>query len=535
MSDAFDELKEEKHDAFDALEGEPGHAGANPYSEKRRAEDKMRNAEPPIPTGTLADAAKTWANKAAAGAGPQIEGAMGAAMQYAKDPNTAAMLQAAQLAGAKTPDDSTLLDAYRAVRDMGAKEHAASENTLMGKAVAPIGVMSTPIPIKPAAGMSVPERAWQSTKVGGGVGGLSALANSPADLTKMDAPNLERGAADFLLGVGGGGVTSAILGGSSAAAESPTRQLAEQQALRAAGLRAGIKDSLQKDLGITNMNEARQLGRQFLDEGLIPPVGSAESVAKRAQKLEGQAGNSIGAQLAVGQMNGPLSYDRVVKAAADPLQVAPGKSTAVADLASGKARDFVDAMERQGQATPGNWAEANRAKSDAWKSARFDDQAPMAAVLHRKSVGAARNNIEDQLREVNPAAADALHQANERFGVAADAQKLAEAASRRDAAKKGFGMPEILAMTGAGAGGMAGHPVTGGLAGLATALGAKAFDKWGHSTAARGADFLADRLANNTGGAVGGVAGSAGGHKLAEYLGEMEDADKWKKLQGGGE
>jgi len=511
---------------YDAT-GEAGNPGVNPYPS---GDPNAWLDDSPIELrGTAWDAVKTAANKAALGAGPPIAGAMGAIMHSATNP---------------MQQGTTDADAYRAVRDETARELAESEKTGLGKIGGVAGTLATPVPVKALGrGAGALPHAGQGLKVGGAVGVLSSLANEPSDLTKADVgdwgPILKRAVASGLIGAGGGGLMGGVMGG----LEPKLAAKAEEQALRAAGLRAGIKNSIKKDLGISNMDEARALGRQFLDEDLIPVVGSSEAVAKRAEKLSGEAGQTIGAtlnQADVATMRQPTSapgktsagrpsnvapptpgfdYDAMADAAGGVLD----DSSAVADLLSGqKARNLSEALRAQAERTPGSFVGANRAKSDAWKSARFDDDAPMSAQLYRKAVGAARDDIERQVADaLGPEAAANLAAANEKFGVAADALKLAENASTRDAAKKGLGMPEILALTtgaGAGAGSLAGHPVAGGLSGLGIALGAKALDKYGHSSAARFADFLAERAARNS----GGVVGAEGANALAEYLGLLE-------------
>lgn len=487
-----------------AATGEAGAPGHDPYAAGPYAN---QDTSPSMPRGTPLDAVRTWANTAALHAGPQIAGAMGAVMHAATNP----MQQG-------TSD----LDAYRDVRDETAKQLAQSENTQMGEIAKPLGVLSTPMPVTPMKGMTAPQRAWQAAKVGGATQAIEGLATSKGDLTKLDGGEWKAALASALgrgvIGAGGGALTGPFLGKT----ENVARKTAEEQALRAAGLQAGIKNSLKTDLGLNNMDEARALGRRFLDEGLIPPVGSSESVAKRAEALEGQAGNTIGSVLNKAEVSGSkYGFDT----GADEVRQMLDRETAVADDLSGaKARSFADAFEKQGARTPGSFIGANKAKSDAWKSARFDEDAPMAAQLYRKAVGTARDDIENQVAAaLGPEDAAALRGANEKFGVAADAQKLAANESQRRAARKGITMGDVLALTTGGtAGGFSGHPGLGVGGGLAAALGLKAFDKYGHSSASRFADFLAKRAANNTGGVAGGAAANA----LAPYLEVLGEEQK---------
>lgn len=513
--------KKISNEEFESLSGEPGHAGADQYKTPPQTAggEALGTGEPP---GTLGDAAKSWADKAALGAGPQIAGAMGAVMHAATAP--------------LNHDATSDLDAYRDVRDSTAKELRASESTGAGRAITPLALISTPIPVKGLGpGASVGEKVAQGAKVGGVVGAGSGLMNSKADLTRPTPENLKRALVDALvsgtIGAGGGALGGAALG----TAEPALRSTAETQALRAAGLRGGIKNSIQNDLGLSSMDEARQLGRQFLDNKLIPAVGSSESVASRARNLEGQAGQSIGSimnEADVATMHTPQAPQAQGQTSAGrPSNVTPPRpgfdydamsraghrvlddASAPADLLSGaKSRSLADAFKEQGERTPGSFVGANKAKSDAWRSANFSADAPMSASLYRKTVGAGRDNIARQVADaLGPEKAADLGAANQKFGVAADALKLAENASTRDAAKQLVTTGDVLALLSGGtAGGFAGHPTAGVGTGLGLTLGKKAFDKYGHSSASRFADFLGNRAAESSGGATAGA--------LAPYL-----------------
>jgi len=509
--------------AFDAT-GEPGQPGHDPYAGGANARVPT---EPVMPMGTAGDALRSFADKAALGAGPQIAGAMGAVANAATQ----------GLQDKPTSD----LDAYRDVRDDTARDLKVSENTTLGQAVTPLAAIATPVPVKALPrGASIPAKALRAAEVGGGVGFAGGLINSDVDLTRPTPEGIKRALGQAFvsggLGAGGGYVGGAMLG----AAEPKLRSFAEEQALRAAGLQSGIKNSLKTDLGLNDMTEARALGRRFLDEGLIPPVGSSEAVAKRAAGLEGRAGQTIGATMNkadVATMHTPppppgqTSTGRPsnvkprpgfdYNAGADNAHRMLDDASSVADDMSGsKARDLAEAFRRQAQRTPGSFVGANKAKSDAWKSARFDADAPMSAQLYRKAVGAIRDDIERQVGDaLGPDDAAALRSANEKFGVAADAQKLAANESQRRASRKGVTMGDVLALTTGGtAGGFAGHPGLGVGGGLAASLGLKAADKFGHSSASRFSDFLAKRAAANTGGATAGA--------LAPYLELLEEEKK---------
>lgn len=529
MSDHdFNSLKSEDDDfAKLPAEGEAGAAGHDPYAPGET--EKQRSQGNHLRTGDAVDAVKSAADAAALGGGPQIAGVIGALANAAVNP------------GPGTRD----LDAYRSVRDDTAKDLAFAEDSLAGKGGSVVGAMLTPGLPSAAKGATAPERVAQAAHVGGLVGGANAAFRSPVDLTKPTPEGIKQFVGDvgggYATGLGGG----AVAGGALSSVANPARSLAEEQALRAAGLRGGITDFLRKKLGIQNMEEGRQLGRQFLDEGLIPIVGSAEAVGKRADKLQGQAGNVIGGTLSRADMSAQakpdfpanaFSFSRMADDARAPI-LDPAQTTAVSRASAGKALDLADLFQKQGEDTPGSFVGANRAKSDAWKGANFDADPDLAAVNYRKAVSGGRKSIENQVaEELSPLDAFELSKANERWGVGADALKLAENAQRRDAAKQGVTMGDLLALIAGTAGGSAsGHEVFGPGLAAAAVLGKKAFDKYGHSSLARAADAMASR----SGGGIGGQLGSDAYLKyLTPKVGIPEPDDQeehvpWKSLQGG--
>lgn len=483
-------------EAEEEATGEPGQPGHDPY----KAGPTAHQPPAPItPRGGALDAVKSFANKASLGAGPQIAGAMGA------------LANAATQGFQEKPTSD--LDAYRYVRDETARDLAGSENTLLGQAVTPIATLATPIPIKqlgPTA--TAAQRAIQGVKVGAGTGILHGATTSQGDLTKFDRGDLKKVLTDALLGGALGGIGGGAAGGVLGKASPKLRSVAETQALKAAGLRGGITNQVQKRLGLSTEQEARELGRKFLDEDLIPFAGSKESVAKRAESLQQQAGQSKAAVLDEAEMSGtPFDYASFAKAARDRVA---SESAVATQLSGQKASALEKAFEAQGKQTPGSFIGADKAKSDAWKSARFDDEAPMAAQLYRKATGAARDDISRQVESaLGKDKAGQLADANAKYGVAADALKLARNAGTRDQANSSLGLREQLMLAagvGGGVGGGIGHGIEGLGVGLGGALLANVTRKRGNAAAARFADYLSNRS--------GGVTGGAAANALSPYL-----------------
>jgi hypothetical protein len=344
--------------------------------------------------------------------------------------------------------------------------------------------------------------------------GLSAAqggAQGVGDSKKLDSDALKAGGSEALKAAIGSMLAEGA-NKSGGALEQGMRSGAESQALKAAGLEGGITNQVQKRLGLRTEEQARALGRDFLDEGLIPFAGTKDDVSKRAQSLAGQAGQVIGstmdeADVATRRMPdavaGATTADRGraavpgfdFKAAVEPAQEWLDKGiTEVENRASGKARNFLEDFMAQNLRTPGSFAAANRAKSKAWDAARFDDDAPAAAQLYRESVGKVRDSIEEQVgKALGPEKAAALSDANRRYGVAADAQKLADNSGTRSMGRSAIGLGRDTLFTSGGAAlgqsllGPIGA-VPGGAAGLALSkqLGAR-----GNAAAARTLDALA--------------------------------------------
>lgn len=518
--------KKSWRDLPDVAEGEPGHPGHDMYAAGPAAHQPTGPApllEPPEDSADKAArerhekqalanslsggqwlqdvskrdpiAAEQFVNKQNEGAlGSLIAAARGVPFVGSHIDELSAALQSRSLGG---EDYNKKLEAAR-----GAVNQSVKAN--------PVLPVATSLAFLPAMPGSALGRVAFNTAAGAseGIGAAPSLKEAPGSAAKDAVASAITTA--LLEGVtrGGNAVGTAMERG------------AESQALKAAGLRGGISNQVQRKLGLSNMEEARALGRDFLDEGLIPFAGSKDSVEKAAERLQAMSGNAIGAELARAQASGkPFDYAQLAAAARDPLLVAPGKSTAVADQASGKARGLADALEAQGQATPGNWVEANRAKSDAWKAANFADDAPVAAQLYRQSVGAARDNIENQIKAaLGPEAANSLREANRRYGVAADALKLARDSGTREQANSSLGLREQL-MLAAGLGGGAGAGLGHAPEGLGLGIAGAIANNWGRKHGNAAAAVLLDKLAAPVG-AVGKSVGAASraAEPLAPYL-----------------
>lgn len=273
---AFDEA------AFDAAAGEAGHPGTDQYTDPRRAaEQAAARAVPARPHGDVGDMAKTWANRAALGAGPQISGVMGAIANAATQ----------GLHDKPTSD----LEAYRAVRDDSGRELEQSEDTEMGAAAVVPGMLSTPVPVKALPkGATLGARTLRGAEVGGVLGGVSGAATSKGDLTKFDSGNLKRVLVDTLSGAGGGATVGAGLG---AVSRAPAK-LGEQADRGAKAVALGHLGMTTKQRGdLAASGQTKKIADALLGDGLdsIPVMGWTKGgTAGRTASALGEAGSELG-------------------------------------------------------------------------------------------------------------------------------------------------------------------------------------------------------------------------------------------------
>lgn len=536
MSDAFDKLP----DAFDGLSEGGAEGGAPDSAASKPLIDVKPEPIDPVRAAAEAQQKKTQLASEISG-GQSLKGLSQKDLEAYRDRMDTGTAADALSVLRGAPFVGEHLDAITGAAQSGAlsgpeyekKRDLARQTLDAAVSHSPKGPIVGSLLLGPKMPASVPGRIAMGTAQGlsQGIGEPATLdAVTPWSLLKHGAGGAALSTMAEGLNYGGSGAEQAMKNG------------AETQALKAAGLHGGITNAARKKLGADTVQDARDIGRSFLDEGLIPFAGSKESVAERANQVRAMSGNSIGAQLGAAQASGkPFDYQAYADAARAPLQVGAGGITAVADRASSKARDLANDLEKQGTVTPGDWREANRAKSDAWDAANFDADAKAAPVLYRKAVGSARNNIEDQVRgAAGNDAADALAKANKSYGVASDALKLANDQGTREAANSTIGMRELMAMaTGEGLGAAGGHPGMGAAGGAAGALLANWSRKHGNAAAARTLDAAAVPLGRTL--QAGGTAARAlepatveeserPGGMLNRYFQDEEQNPRWQSL-----
>lgn len=525
-----DEVRERGIDtgSLPALEdatGEAGSPGPDPYKDGAYAhQDTSPSAE-----GDAIDMAKSWANKAARGAGPQIEGAMAAVLQGAQN---SAEDEHAAMTGDATGEQLSPRDAYRDVRKMGENEHARAERTRLGSLGGAIGSLSTPVPVKALGpGASIGAKAAQGAKVGGALGLAEGAATSQADLTQMDTASLKRLALDALFGgvagAGGGAATGATFGSLEPVARSTARKLPMDmlgvgEAARRSMQRQGVYDKAGDEL----LALSRPL-RSGMRKGSLTEDALAE-LQRRGESLDDVIG-SIDAKSG-GQTVTTGGMSDAIKARAKPFESGSLQDAQVAKRINKEADNVLSSV---GSTDPEIGAAIPLAEAEAFKQ-RFGPA--VGKQLRHAGEPAAKTDalaeVYRGLKEASESGAQSVDPAlAARFvGAKDDYRNLAAPLSGANVERSGmrssdFDFGDLLSSTptpGSGIGALVEKvPV----AGPAVVAGANALGRaYGYGTGANLAEFAANRMVNNSGGALGAALGAPLADEAAEAV------EPWSKF-----
>ena len=291
-----------------------------------------------------------------------------------------------------------------------------------------------------------------------GQGALMGLGNSKADLAGGDI-----GGAAFDTAVGGGlgAGTSLGLGALGSAGGRALRKLAENNALRALGLRAGIGNKL-RSMGIETGDEGRQvLARGALDNGLIPFASTPESVGRNVSELLPFVGEAKGQVIKDAQAIATAAGRRAdFTAAADAAQSAVfDGADEIAIAKGGQARNLIDLIRRQGQTAT---ADNSLVILDELKQSAQNNIRPLATKLaaqqQNQVAGTLREQVEKQVEAIaGPEYSDALKGLNRKYSLMKQIQELTSDESTRTIGRQGALGMAVGAAAGGTGGALAGQ------------------------------------------------------------------------------
>lgn len=364
-----------------------------------------------------------------------------------------------------------------------------------------------------------------------GAGALAGDLQAPHDNPKAQLAGALGGGAGGLMMQGGNELLSPV----ARAFSGGLRQFSGQHASNVAGGgKAQINDRMAK-LGY-DPEEHADFGNRLLDEGLIPtglhPTQSpAEGVLARSRALKEQQGQRIGAEMQTADHAGeldPSALQSEMRQNTSPRNPLESDNSTKAN----KLIEQVGALTPQGEyENADSFSRANKMKSQAWDAANFKDDVPLEAKQYRKAVAGMRDGLRDQLAAVNgDESARRVSEANQRFGIAADAEALSKNAVSRGGQAQQFGLPAaIMTAAGAGIGAAAGGAQgagTGVGATTAALIGSALLKSRGPTVAARlgrlGSDIAAGAANMSQNPAAAGAAASA----LERYFSGLTDDEK---------
>lgn len=387
------------------------------------------------------------------------------------------------------------------------------------------GSLAAPIPgmaAKPLTfGKYALTKTGQRSLVGTGTGVAMGLGYGTADFADDSPEAQKRGgglAGDVLPPAALGAVLGPLGGAAGDRLSIWLKKKAQDNALKAIGLRAGISRPL-KQRGYETVDEGRELAQAALDMDLVPFGGTAETVSKRAAEAKPRYGAMIEDSLAqadaaekltplAGNSNlvEPLGFDyaRAAQQAQASAQGPKGLTAAALD-ASGPAAKNLDQIRRQA-ALDSSFKAANQLKSDMYQGINYALDPELSTKLQRKTASGLRQSIEEQVAEAaGTEAADQLTTANTRWGQLADISDLASDEAMRHAGRKTLTDMTVALALGAGSAGHAAGGATGGLLGAGLPLAAKVLGPRMPSAFARTQQALAPQVPGMAAGIVRGI------------------------------
>lgn len=382
-------------------------------------------------------------------------------------------------------------DGYVQARDENIKRHtqqkadfplATTAGTVAGAVggglMVPMGAL--------AKGATLGAKALQGAKAGFAMGGLMNPGDIEGDVTLMPVERLKNAAA-------GGALGAAIPAGMNLLGKGADKLanywdiLAAKKATRSFGRPTPTEASKMAASG-----EDVAIGREALNSGAIPWLGTPGRIAGRVEKLKEEAGQKVGdlvksagsAKLVDSQK---LANQVFYSPEVDLMRRTPGMEGAVESI--GKQ---VETLVKNGKMDLSE-AQALRQQIDKsinWGKATPDVGAAEGLKMQRTGI---RDAMNEGINSLNPGAPkDQLLSANRRYGKMAQASDILEREIGRNQANRSISLTDTIA---AGAGASTGNPAA------ALVLGAinKAGRTFGNSVQARGYDALAKALAKSPG------------------------------------
>lgn len=333
--------------------------------------------------------------------------------------------------------DEGLGDTYRRVRDEVRADKADSEGRWpVASTLTNMGAsLVAPLP-KVAKGGGFGTQFLRYAKAGIPLGLAAGSGGSKADLTKGEIGDYFK---DVGIGGGTGGLVSGLMGaGSERAFGGLSRYLkdkASENALKAIGAQGGITNAMQK-MGFRTGDEAKQLGREALESGLVPFLGSKDAVWRRAVEKVEQLGPAIDDYYQRADAVGAPNFDSAKKVVNDYAS----KLDPIAKQNAGKLRKFLKAID-DAKASAATFLDTRKMNTSGGKTTRHGVDVPLADDLDRTAKKLFKENIRAQVGELlGDGEREGLEALNKVFSTSKKVEKLASNAATREVSNRGMGL-----------------------------------------------------------------------------------------------
>jgi hypothetical protein len=332
---------------------------------------------------------------------------------------------------------------------------------------------------------SLAVRAAKGAVAGGALGGLQNPGDVEGDITVMPMERLKNATGGAVLG----GLAPPIIAGASALVGKGADALktaASERAFRALG-----RNNPKAMQAAVNSGQNVAIGRELLDEGAIPILGTPGRIASRVDKLKEAAGEEIGG-LVKGAGNAKVvDAEKLGLEILDSPELALMRKTPSMEGAVANIEKQVETLAKNGQMDVGEAQTLRQAIDEAlYKHGRSPEFTGAQEGLYLQRTGL-RDAMNEGINKLTPGAPkDQLLAANHKYSNMATASDVLEKELARNQSNRSISLTDTIA---AGAGASTGSPAA------ALILGAlnKTGRTFGNSMKARGYDALANMLAKS--------------------------------------
>jgi hypothetical protein len=365
--------------------------------------------------------------------------------------------------------------------ELEGKEHPVASGLgtvggIVASAVAPMG--------SAAKGATLGAKALQGAKVGGALGAAANPGDIEGEVSPLQVGGRLKNAA---IGSAVGAAIPTALEGVKSGSQKVADFLRTKAALKATRSLGRPTPTQAKNMAASGQDEI--LGRELLDSGAIPYLGTPKRIQTRVEGLKEKAGQEIGDLIESGGNQKVIDSQKMALDILDSPEMAEMRKTPGMESAVAAIEKQVETLASNGELT---LKEAQKLRQGIDKSINFNKAAPEMRGAQEglyKQRTAIRDSMNEAIEKANPSAGkDALKIANKRYNNLSEAEDILEKEIGRNQANRAVSLTDTI-MTGAGA--ATGGPVT------AVALGAanKFGRTFGNSLQARIYDAISKKSA----------------------------------------